>query len=72
MKPTIEQVVAHFGLPDRAVESMEVKLAIDRCREESNKEDGFDSVKWTFMCEWDCDIRDWFEPDYGMADREID
>jgi len=73
MKPTIEQVVAHFGLPDEALESDELKSLIDLmpwCRLKQPNDVGYvmDTLGWCFVRWFDCPITDWFKPNDGKGE----
>lgn len=66
MKPTIQQVVAHFGLPDEALESEEIEMAIDASYPVPDHFDQMKVIEWKFVARWGCPITDWFKPNDGM------
>ena len=66
MKPTIQQVVAHFGLPEQALESEEIGIAIENVLDENwSVYEPMMVVAMAFDDEWDCPITDWFKPNDG-------
>lgn len=76
MKPTVEQVVDHFELPDEADRWDEIEIAINSVdwerREREYRELRFwsmdrdmDAVAWSFLYEFDCPITDYFKPNHG-------
>lgn len=70
MKPTIKQVVAHFGLPDEALESYVLKMMLNDTNCDVDDvdflfEDAMNKMAGHFHWVYGRPITDWFKPNDG-------
>ena len=78
MKPTPEQVVAHFGLPAEAVGSKQLQAALISREYDffinvlagGDEQYRMNAVAWSFGAIHHINIRDYFKPNNGLEDSQ--